>query len=189
MSEKRDRAARAAGATTARAGRSPIEKVDMAFIALELADGPGSLTEACARSIIEALASNPPDAIRRRWFAAKSPRKLGRPPGCMLCHGSNGPGRFVVRLPPRPWHAKRLGISAKRLGISGASWQGAWWMWRRGWRLPTRRGYYSGFAESGCRCPLVLGIGAVGGGGPDGPDRGRTRLRPGRQDSHRCPRP
>ena len=42
----------------------------MAFIALELADRPGSLTEACARSIIEALASNPTDAIRRRWFVA-----------------------------------------------------------------------------------------------------------------------
>ena len=48
--------------------RSPIQKGDVAFIALELADSPGSLTEACARSIIEALASNPPDAIRRRWF-------------------------------------------------------------------------------------------------------------------------
>ena len=58
--------------------RSPIEKGDVAFIALELADRPGSLTEACARSIIEALASNPPDAIRRRWFVAGD-----RPQGMM----------------------------------------------------------------------------------------------------------
>ena len=28
--------------------RSPVEKVDVAFIALELAEGPGSLTEKCA---------------------------------------------------------------------------------------------------------------------------------------------
>ena len=50
---------------------SPIEKVDVAFIALELADRPGPLTEACAESIITGLASNPSEAIRRAWFVPK----------------------------------------------------------------------------------------------------------------------
>jgi len=58
--------------------RSAIEKGDLAFIALELADRPGPLTEACARSIIDTLASNPPDTIRRRWFVAED-----RPQGMM----------------------------------------------------------------------------------------------------------
>jgi hypothetical protein len=58
--------------------RSPIERADVAFIALELADRPGPLTETCAGSIIEALGSNPPDVIRRRWFVGtKSVLQVG----------------------------------------------------------------------------------------------------------------
>src|SRR5271166_3763026 len=67
---KRDRAVELLERRSHEPERATIEKGDVAFIALELADSPGSLTEACARSIIEALAANPADAIRRRWLGA-----------------------------------------------------------------------------------------------------------------------
>ncbi len=77
--------------------RSPIDKVDVAFIALELAESPGPPTDTCARAILDGLASNPPDAVRRGWFVSYLPT------GGMMGLGMAAPSgmnRMASRMAP-----------------------------------------------------------------------------------------
>jgi hypothetical protein len=69
---KRDRAVELFEQRSRDPDRSPVEKGEAAFIALELADGPGQLAETCARSIIDALESNSRESVRQRWLVWKN---------------------------------------------------------------------------------------------------------------------
>ncbi|MGE3820416.1 MAG: serine/threonine-protein kinase, partial [Isosphaeraceae bacterium] len=69
---KRDEASRFLIQRMSDPNRTPIERAEVAFVALELVDGPGPLGRACASAILEGLKAKPTSVVLGRWFAPRS---------------------------------------------------------------------------------------------------------------------